>query len=151
MWSSKKNKAIQVHVPRAVEMYYQRMGGIDLCDPFVASYRMRVRSKKWWFPLFAWGMNMACVNPWRLYTGAYNVVVTKSSRRHFSFSDRSFYICCQPTVVREQVLFPRFVLMASTTTLSKVPNLILAAKPVWRTNCLLVLQVQCRDAYCVYR
>ena len=43
------------------------MGGVDLFDQFVANYRVRIRSKKWWWPFFAWSLNSAAVNSWRLY------------------------------------------------------------------------------------
>ena len=43
------------------------MGGVDLFDQFVATYRVRIRSKKWWWPFFAWSVNAAMVNAWLLY------------------------------------------------------------------------------------
>jgi hypothetical protein len=43
------------------------MGGVDLADQFVASYRCRIRSKKWWWPLFAWAIDICCTQGWLLY------------------------------------------------------------------------------------
>lgn len=46
---------------------YQTMGGVDLHDQFLATYRTRIRSKKWWWPLFNWVINSCTVNAWILY------------------------------------------------------------------------------------
>ena len=43
------------------------MGGVDLFDQFVATYRARIRSKRWWWPFFAWSLNAAAVNAWLLH------------------------------------------------------------------------------------
>ena len=48
-------------------MYNRHMGGVDLFDSFVSNYRIRIRSKKWWWPLFAWFLDATCVNAWRLF------------------------------------------------------------------------------------
>ena len=43
------------------------MGGVDLFDQFVSAYCVRIRSKKWWWPFFAWSINAAAVTAWRLF------------------------------------------------------------------------------------
>ena len=43
------------------------MGGVVLFDQQVSVYRIRIRSKKWWWPLFAWSLNAQVVNAWRLH------------------------------------------------------------------------------------
>ena len=40
------------------------MGGVDLFDQFVATYRVRIRSKKWWWPFFAWAVDSSMANAW---------------------------------------------------------------------------------------
>ena len=54
-------------MPHALMLYNQKMGGLDLFDQFVATYRARIRSKKWWWPFFAWSLNAAMTNAWLLY------------------------------------------------------------------------------------
>ncbi len=43
------------------------MGGVDLFDQSVANYRIRIRSKKWWWSLFSWVLSASVVNGWRVY------------------------------------------------------------------------------------
>ena len=44
-----------------------KVGGVDPFDLFVATYRARIRSKKWCWPFFAWSFNAAITNDWLLY------------------------------------------------------------------------------------
>lgn len=62
-----KKKYIDVDVPNSVNVYNKHMGGVDLFDQQVSVYRLRIRSKKWWWPLFAWSINAQVVNAWRHY------------------------------------------------------------------------------------
>ena len=39
---------------------------MDLLDSSIASYRGRIRSQKWWWPLFNWTVNASAVQAWRL-------------------------------------------------------------------------------------
>ncbi|KAL3193754.1 hypothetical protein MRX96_000053 [Rhipicephalus microplus] len=43
------------------------MGGEDVMDRPLGSYRPRLRSKKWWWNLFSNGLNMAVVAAWLLH------------------------------------------------------------------------------------
>ena len=61
-WDRKASKSIQIPVPNSVHVYNKRMGGIDLFDQQVGAYRIRIRSKKWWWALFAWSLNAQVVN-----------------------------------------------------------------------------------------
>ena len=40
------------------------MCGVDRFDENVHSMRVGLRGKKWWFPLFAFGLDAACQNAW---------------------------------------------------------------------------------------
>ena len=42
------------------------MGGVDLLDQQIAAYRYRIRSKKLYWPIFAWSVNAQAVNGWIL-------------------------------------------------------------------------------------
>ena len=59
---NRKEKIVQVEMPGTIQQYNQAMGGVDLFDQSVAAYRIRVRSKKWWWPLLNWGIKAAAVN-----------------------------------------------------------------------------------------
>ncbi|KAK9702261.1 hypothetical protein QE152_g30066 [Popillia japonica] len=43
------------------------MGGVDLLDNGVANDRIKVRGKKWWWPLFINLIDCTVVNAWKLY------------------------------------------------------------------------------------
>ena len=43
-----------VEKPALIVQYNENMGGVDLMDFFLSVYRQRIRSKKWYFPIFAW-------------------------------------------------------------------------------------------------
>ena len=42
------------------------MGGVDLLDQQIAAYHYRIRSKKLYWPIFAWSVNAQAVNGWIL-------------------------------------------------------------------------------------
>lgn len=46
--------------------YNRYMGAVDLHDNGVANYRIGVRGKKWWWPLFENAMRNAVVNAWKI-------------------------------------------------------------------------------------
>ena len=66
-WDKAKKKQITVDMPYSISVYNKFMGGVDLFDQTVSSYRIRIRSKKWWWPIFAWSLNAQTVCAWRLY------------------------------------------------------------------------------------
>ena len=45
----------------------KQMGGVNLFDQFVSTYRVRIRSKKWRWPFFAWAVNASMTNAWNLF------------------------------------------------------------------------------------
>lgn len=44
------------------------MGGVDLHDNGVQNYRVNIRAKKWYWPLFLSLLNSAAVNAWKLHS-----------------------------------------------------------------------------------
>ena len=66
-WSSSKKCSVEIPQPAVIHDYNLRMGGVDILDRFMATYRPMVRSKKWWWPLFTNGVNMAVVAAWRVH------------------------------------------------------------------------------------
>lgn len=56
-----------VQQPYVVKQYNDFMGGVDLFDRLLSSYRPMIRGKKWWWPLFLNVINAAVVAAWRLH------------------------------------------------------------------------------------
>lgn len=66
-YSRTEKKKVTVKIPNTISQYNSNMGGVDLNDQFVSQYRTTIRIKKWWWPLFAWGVDECCVQAWLLY------------------------------------------------------------------------------------
>lgn len=48
------------------------MGGTDQMDQNVNTYRISMRSKKWYWPIFTWMLDVALQNSWILYNKSKN-------------------------------------------------------------------------------
>ena len=76
----KKRTKLTVPCPNIIKEYNAKMGGVDRFDQNVHSMRVSFRGKKWWYPLFAFGIDSACQNAWKL---------------HQKYSDGEKYTYCQ--------------------------------------------------------
>lgn len=66
-FSQTEKKTILVDRPYCVAKYNQNMGGTDLMDECISSYRVGIRSKKWYWNIFTWILDAAINNAWLLY------------------------------------------------------------------------------------
>ncbi|KAK9700904.1 Transposase IS4 [Popillia japonica] len=68
-FSKEKKKKVGVPQPLAFNNnnYNRYMGGVDLHDNGVANYRIGIRGKKWWWPLWVQCLDSAVVNAWKLH------------------------------------------------------------------------------------
>jgi hypothetical protein len=65
---SKQDKGyIPIPQPQINFAYNQSMGGVDLVDNSEKNYAITSRVKKWYWALYAWFLNIAMVQAWRLY------------------------------------------------------------------------------------
>lgn len=58
---------VNFHQPQIFKSYNQGMGGVDLHDNAVQNYRINIRAKKWYWPLWLSVLNSAAVNAWKLH------------------------------------------------------------------------------------
>lgn len=65
-WVKKEGKKT-VTQPYLVSMYNKGMGGVDVCDRMLSTYRPRLRSKKWWWNVFAQLLNLSIVAGFKFY------------------------------------------------------------------------------------
>lgn len=73
-WSKKEKTSVQVDQPTLINLYNQGMGGVDLFDKMRGLYRIRIRSKKWYWPFLRFCINGALVNMWILYRYVYPTI-----------------------------------------------------------------------------
>lgn len=66
-WVSSEKKKIPVSQPNAVSQYNKFMGGVDRMDENIDNYRVAIRSKKWWWAVFAFCLDTSIHNAWQLY------------------------------------------------------------------------------------
>ena len=70
-WNRVVQAKVLVPQPHLIKRYNQGMGGggggVDRADQNIAAYRIAIRSKKWWWALFAWIPDMVVQNAWTLY------------------------------------------------------------------------------------
>lgn len=63
-YSKKEKKYLNCPRPNIVAKYNNFMGGTDQMDENIARYRISIRSKKWWWSIFTWLLEVSIVNAW---------------------------------------------------------------------------------------
>lgn len=66
-WDRKVLAKVSVPQPRLFKTYNSHMGGVDLVDQGVNAYRVGLRSKRWYFAIFTYFLDLAVYNAWRLH------------------------------------------------------------------------------------
>lgn len=66
-YDRKQQKEVTVDQPHMVHEYIQYMGGVDILDNGIANYRIKIRGKKWYWPIFTNCLDSMIVNAWRFY------------------------------------------------------------------------------------
>lgn len=66
-YDRKQRKMVAIEQPYLVNQYNKYMGGVDLFDNAMNNYRIRVRGKKWYWPLVTNAFDAAMVNAWKLH------------------------------------------------------------------------------------
>ena len=66
-WPKSAKKWVDVSMPKPFQDYNKQMGGVDLFSQFVPTYRVCIRSRKWWWSFFAWVVNTSMANAWNLF------------------------------------------------------------------------------------
>jgi DNA excision repair protein ERCC-6 len=66
-FSRQARQHINIDQPALINHYNKTMGGIDRMDQNIAKYRIAIRSKKWWWSIFAFCLDLAVQQTWHLY------------------------------------------------------------------------------------
>lgn len=67
-YSRHHKKKVDIKQPNLIHKYNIGMGGVDLLDRMLSSYRPTLRNKKWWWNLFVNALNMSVVAGWLLHS-----------------------------------------------------------------------------------
>lgn len=65
-YSRKEKKRVDIDQPYSVKMYNRNMGGVDQTDNNVSNYRINIRGKRYYFPIFMWLIDVCVSNAWIL-------------------------------------------------------------------------------------
>lgn len=66
-WSRAQKKHIMLDQPASIILYNTYMGGVDRMDENIASYRINIRNKKWYWPMVSYLLSVSMNNGWLLY------------------------------------------------------------------------------------
>ncbi|XP_032436485.1 piggyBac transposable element-derived protein 2-like [Xiphophorus hellerii] len=66
-WSKESRAKITIPCPSLISAYNEHMGGIDLSDMLVHLYKTPAKSRRWYFPLFGYILDLCIANSWLLY------------------------------------------------------------------------------------
>ena len=66
-WSKQARTRVRLPQPFLIRHYNQTMGGVDRMDQNVEKYRVAIRSKKWWWPILMYCIDLAVQQTWHLY------------------------------------------------------------------------------------
>jgi len=66
-YSSQEKKRIEVDQPKIVHTYNYGMGGVDCLDQNLSCYMIQYKSKKWYWPIFRFCLDMSVQNAFQLY------------------------------------------------------------------------------------
>ncbi|KRY27820.1 PiggyBac transposable element-derived protein 3, partial [Trichinella spiralis] len=99
-YSQSQQKHVKIRMPEIVRRYNTSMGGVDILDKLLSSYRPRLRSKKWWWNLFSNALNRAVVAAWRLHRELHQEMVVE-------FILKCTEPCCCRSLAITQGIAPR--------------------------------------------
>ena len=62
-----KGGRVEIDQPNSISVYNKTMGGVDRMDQNIGAYMINIRSKKWWWPLFRFCVDLAVNNAFQFY------------------------------------------------------------------------------------
>ena len=72
--------------PELIVQYNSHMGGVDLMDFWLSIYRPRIRSRKWYWPLFSWVVGVSLIASWKLWLSHVSCKDKKNGKGAFYIS-----------------------------------------------------------------
>ena len=62
-----QNGRAEIDQPQSIFLYNKGMGGVDHLDQNISSYMIGHHSKKWWWPVFGFCLDLSVNNAYQLY------------------------------------------------------------------------------------
>ena len=62
-----KKSKVDIEQPQCIKKYNEGMGGVDRLDQNIATYMIAHRSKKWWWPIFRFCVDLCASNTFQIY------------------------------------------------------------------------------------
>ena len=62
-----QNGRTEIDQPQGIFLYDKGMGGVDRSDQNISSYMLGHRSRKWWWPVFGFCLDLSVNNAYQLY------------------------------------------------------------------------------------
>ncbi|KRY07850.1 PiggyBac transposable element-derived protein 3 [Trichinella patagoniensis] len=94
-YSQSQKKHVKIRMPEILRRYNTSMGGVDISDKLLSSYRPRLKSKKFWWNLFSNALNLAAVSAWTRKIPI--MPVDEVKKKHRGFFDHvcngTVYVC----------------------------------------------------------
>jgi len=88
----KPNPNQSVVQPHIIHQYNIGMGGVDVMDRLLSSYRPMLRGMKWWWPLFLNVISLCVVAAWKVYHNLHGADMDHLSfRRDIVMSDEDWF------------------------------------------------------------
>ena len=66
-----KGKEVSVDMSYVVHKYNTSMRDTDRQDQNLNKYKISIRTKKWWWHLFSWGIDVTIQNAWLLFRASH--------------------------------------------------------------------------------
>ena len=66
-WNRQKQAKVAIFRPFLINQYNTGIGGVDRADQVIGTYRIAIKTKKWWWAFFAWIPDTLLQNTWILY------------------------------------------------------------------------------------
>ena len=63
----KNTRYIEIQRPKMVEIYNANMGGVDVCDMMLSTYRIRQKSNKYHMHIIYYCISISVANSWLIY------------------------------------------------------------------------------------
>ena len=65
-YDRQEKKYVNVHQPACFQLYNAHMGYVDIMNQSVSSCRIRMRQRKWWWPIFSYLLSVTVNNAYQL-------------------------------------------------------------------------------------